>query len=192
MQEGAESLQQKEGLGGPLFQRLCPYAARDRGRAPTGSNAQARELLEALRADSLTKGPKVALRRRFSWLQGAQSFDARWHSVLIVILYTGMKLGVYKRYTSTPLWAGCDAKPSGLDDDDDDHDSDAADEPGEKATASAAKSAGSAATKKSEEPDPDTRAVKRGNEEVKQLRKKCKNTFLSWLGPFWRSPSCSL
>ena len=51
-----------------------------------------------------TKGPRVALRRWFSWLESAKWHHEVWHTRLLCILHAGLRLGSYKRLEDTPLW----------------------------------------------------------------------------------------
>eukprot|EP00974_Lingulodinium_polyedra_P132658 11222653-Lingulodinium_polyedra.AAC.1 len=52
------------------------------------------------------KGPRVALRRWFSWLPAAAFGDSTWHSRLLVLISLGVQLGLWEDWTKCPLWGG--------------------------------------------------------------------------------------
>lgn len=47
-----------------------------------------------------SKGPKVTLRRWFSWLQAIRKFMGSWHSMLLALCFAGLQTG---RFTKNDL-----------------------------------------------------------------------------------------
>ena len=113
---------QTSATGGWLFQELYASICRDTLQEPAGTPAHQRKVLEEF-ADSeafMRKGPRVALRRWFSWSQGATFHGRVWNSRLLSILYIGARLGVYKDKSAMPLWGGQGAAPPPAEDSEDD------------------------------------------------------------------------
>ena len=130
----------------------------------------------------LRKGKRTALKRWFSWLGAAQEFDRQWHTILLVILHIGMHIGIYRSAADTPLW--CDADdlgdlPSGADSDD----SEDAEAEVERAEANVVVQRAEATARRDTvtasrgDQSAEDKAMKLGDEHLKDLRKKCKNTL---------------
>ena len=105
--EAARGLCSRDKHGGELFQRLLPGMCKDKGVSTTlSAEGVFRDLVKS--PAFLTKGPRTAIRRWFSWMPAAQWFNRHWHSYLLVIIYIGIQLGVYRSHKDTPLWGGGD------------------------------------------------------------------------------------
>eukprot|EP00974_Lingulodinium_polyedra_P038738 3711106-Lingulodinium_polyedra.AAC.1 len=81
---------------------------RDLGRPAIGTEEHMRQVLEEVlggEAFSL-KGPRVTLKRWFSWVGACDFHDRSWHSRLLVILSIHMALGTATNYSELPLWGG--------------------------------------------------------------------------------------
>eukprot|EP00974_Lingulodinium_polyedra_P096274 9334309-Lingulodinium_polyedra.AAC.1 len=119
------------------------------------------------------KGPRVALRRWFSWVHAMQFHDRVWHTRLAALLSLGMRLGVYKHWSACPVWGGpaAEAKaPKG-----EKESKAAADLPAPAAVeAQARRGAGSS----TDGPSKDTKGqVSQNPESLEALRKRCTNTM---------------
>lgn len=124
----------------------------------------------------LLQGPRVALRRWFSWLHSATFNLQCWHARLLAIVYIGMRLGVYTSVWDCPFWStGGDLGQQPPEE--------ASDEEQQQALV-AAPAAVSAAASSSGDPmqaprmaENQEHGVKAGEEEIKDLRNKCRNTL---------------
>eukprot|EP00974_Lingulodinium_polyedra_P049075 4716786-Lingulodinium_polyedra.AAC.1 len=56
------------------------------------------------------KGDKVVLRRWFSWIPVCERHDRTWHSKLLVLIYVGIKAGIYRSWEEAPLWGSVGLK----------------------------------------------------------------------------------
>eukprot|EP00974_Lingulodinium_polyedra_P036000 3453898-Lingulodinium_polyedra.AAC.1 len=78
MAEAAMDLCARDSSSGLLFQALLPWILRDRGERPTGQKQQEVRVWEGLQEDKVftTKGPRVAFRPWFSWMQSVTGHDS--------------------------------------------------------------------------------------------------------------------
>ena len=119
--QGAESLIRHGGASGGLFSALYDNICADIGVAAAGTHKHKEEVIRFL-MDSRVLGKrheKVATRRWFSWLSAANSNLQAWHSRLLIILFVGIRQGLYKDYKDTPLWGGPTDTPRSAAADDD-------------------------------------------------------------------------
>ena len=182
--DGAAHMCHNGSIRSELFTRLWPAICRDSSMSPIQSDEQQQLWLSDLTsADAfLRKGKRTALKRWFSWLGAAQEFDRQWHTILLVILHIGMHTGIYRSAADTPLWGDTEDPgelPSGADSDDEE-DAEAGAERAEanvvvqRAEATARRDTVTASRGDQSTED---KAMKRGDEHLKDLRKKCKNTL---------------
>ena len=177
MQDAARDLLKRAPTGGRLFDFLYEAIARDRKETPTGTTHHKLQVLEDLLTSKgfESKGPRVALRRWFSWFQASSWHDACWHSRALCLLYLGIQAGIYKSLEQSPL--ANDASSRYVQAEESSDEEDAAEV---RAAASVPKAAASASHKAK---DPEgaelkDRQVKDGNQEVQALRKRCKQNTL--------------
>ena len=175
MLESAKDLAKKDKLGGPLFERLYAGMCEDKAERPTASPAHKRKMFEELLEAFFKKGPRVALKRWFSFFDGAEFLDGVWHSRLLCMLYIGIATKTYKHYSKTPLWAAPQAGQAVVGDSDDDEE-----EEKEKASAGSiapAAAAASVAAGEGEEQETEKKAVKQGDDSIQSLRRRCNNSL---------------
>ena len=180
LQEGAAHLLEHSPSGSKLTDALYAAMCNDRGEEPTGAAAHRKQVLrDNLRGKAFErKGPRVALKRWFSWLQAAAWHDECWHSRLLVILFLGMKSRVYKSAADTPYFGGAEGKFGGAAEQVESSDDETKDAKEAAKVPAAAKAASSKAPSHPEdEGAAEDRRVATGNVEVAALRKKCKNTL---------------
>ena len=92
----------------PLFSAMYKHICRDKGVAATGTADHQEEMLRRM-ADSEAwskRGPRVTLRRWFSWFAAFSFHDRVWHERLLVILAIGLQLGTYRNHKECPFWGG--------------------------------------------------------------------------------------
>ena len=89
----------------PLFLALYERICKDQGQEPSGDPQHALEiLLGVARAKCWkTKGPKVTLRRWFSWLPAFFHYDTLWHTLLLLLSVMGIRKGAYTRAKDLPF-----------------------------------------------------------------------------------------
>ena len=162
-------------MGAPCLANPTRRFAEIRGRALLARLRTIKEVLSQLLESKafLQKGPRVAMRRWFSWVDASVWHDQVWHSRLLAIIYMGLQSGVYKSPDACPLWGGETApRAEGSDSEDEKEKKEAG------SLAIVAASASKEASKKGEvEADPAAQTVKGGDEDLKTLRKKCKHTL---------------
>ena len=92
----------------PFFQSFFPHLMSDLNIQIDGIRAQQERFLADMRrsVDQEPKGPRVATRRWFSWMQAQSHHDRRWHQVLMAVTHIGMVLGTYKTCRDRPSWGG--------------------------------------------------------------------------------------
>ena len=172
LQEGAREYWSHASVADPLFLSVYENICRDRGEEPDDSAVHKLPLISELVDASLyqRKGPRVALRRWFSWVGAAMYHNSEWHLRLLTILSIGLKLGLYKSKEDMPWFrgAGTSTKPGA--------------EPAEPEAAQRqeAAQATQAASSISNQPAPaETKRAQmaKDDEEVRKLRQKCKNTM---------------
>ena len=126
------------------------------------------------------KGHRTTFRRFFSWYLAHNWHDQHWHSKLLLIIYIGMRLGVYKSTDSLPtivrkLGASM-AKADGAEEaGDEDEDEQGRPDLREAAAAVAAEEA--ARANESADDEVKEPVSKGGTDELKRLRAKCKNSL---------------
>jgi hypothetical protein len=130
----------------------------------------------ATEGEPLTRmGQHIANRRWFDWVQQAFEHEQMWHTRLLALIVIGQILGVYRDFQDVPLWGGATRKPG-------------SDEPSaewevveaEQEARDGARDAGAAVDeiqRKRQAVKEDKAAVKRGREELAELRKLCKNAM---------------
>ena len=179
MSESASDMVHRAGAQGELFRRLVADIVRYRGGTPTGTQEQEVEILQSFAASEgfSRKGPRVALRRWFSWFQSAQVNDRVWHSRLLSILHLGMVTKVYRHSSHTPLWRkGVGAATEPAEDSESDREA-AADRDQAARVAIAVPNSAAASSSGGIAGEPESRAVPQSNVDVDALRKKCRNTL---------------
>lgn len=70
-----------------------------------GSLDHQKFLFQELAGDDLfkAKGPRVAMRRWMSWLTSMRTFIGKWHTMLLVLTWIGLRSGFYSDAKSVPL-----------------------------------------------------------------------------------------
>jgi len=91
----------------PLFLALYERICKDQGQDPSGDPQHALEMLLGIAKAKCwkTKGPKVTLRRWFSWLPAFSHYDTLWHSLLLLLSVMGIRKGAYKKAKDLPFLA---------------------------------------------------------------------------------------
>ena len=91
----------------PLFTALYELICTDMDLTDADGSPEHRQMVfdmlfagEAYQA----KGEKAAMRRWLSWIQAADQFLPKWHSVLLNLICLGQTLRVYKYRKDVPLW----------------------------------------------------------------------------------------
>ena len=81
---------------------------RDLGENPVGASKHQAKIQEAVANSEAfsKKGPRVVLKRWFSWVYAGNFHDEVWHSRLLVIISLGIQLGIYKDHRDCPFWGG--------------------------------------------------------------------------------------
>lgn len=164
--EAGEEYLAKAGPQDPLLEQLYPAICADRGIEAVGTPEHKEALLEELLASSLfqRKGPRVALRRWFSWNLAATSHDRTWHLRLLTIMGLGIEVGEYTSKADLPIFP---TEPP--------------DAPAPTAHQVQAEAQTTPSTASSSTAAPAVQAkeaVQREDREVKDLRAKAKNTLL--------------
>ena len=163
--------------GSRLFDELYAGLCKDEGSTPYGGTADRLERLRHL-GDNVgfqKKGPRVALRRWFSWIQSVLFHDAVWHSRAIAILSMGIASGVYKAAWDSPLWSDGvvdRARPATGDGPQDDEE-----EQKEEAKGAVEEAKKVASKDPPADTEPADGQVKHSGHDVAGLRRKCRNTL---------------
>ena len=94
-----------EGPANPLWEALYPLVCKDRGEVPLGGTTHQGRVLQELHSSEAfqLKGPKLTLRRLFSWVECMQFHSTVWHSRLAAMLALGLRLGVFQSWQQAPL-----------------------------------------------------------------------------------------
>ena len=105
MVELAERIK-KRGAPGEVWNRLYGLIKADKQLEPATEPLKVLEEWEQVpEAKSLlVKGPRVALRRWFSWCQAASWFVSEWHTRLLALSWVGIATKAYKLKAVTPMW----------------------------------------------------------------------------------------
>ena len=92
----------------PLFSAMYPSICRDKGVENRGTAGHKEQMLEAMGSSEAwsRKGPRVTLRRWFSWFAAFSFHDRVWHERLLAILAIGLQLGTYRNFRECPFWGG--------------------------------------------------------------------------------------
>ena len=170
----------------PVFCARYPLICADLGIEPEGTPEHREYILRlVLSSDAWTvKGTRVSIRRWFGWFDAAAKYLPLWHSRLLILIFIGQALKVYKTHEDVPLLRnvrkpaqeteGPESDASAEDADDEELQGPAAGDV--RAAAKAAEGAAQAHKEFSE--DKGGVKEKLSGEQVKELRKTTKNTVL--------------
>ena len=175
LQEACQDFAKRTNCSSPLFEVLYSEIAAEQGLRATGSLAQKQKVLTALpKSRGLrTRGPRVAMRRWFSWIEAATWHSECWWSRVLILAYAGVRSGLFHSLDDCPLLQDGQVPTSAP--------PDASDEA--KAVASAAHTVASASASSAAAPPEataatsDERLVKGKTKEEQELRRECKNTM---------------
>ena len=167
----------------PLFKMLIADVARDKGMSlddfETHEEA-VEELFAAVRDGSCfrKKGIRTAFRRFFSWYHAHSWHDQHWHARLMMIIYIGLRQGVYTSISTLPtqtrsLQVAAKTADDAVDGDEDDA-GPMADLGEVDAAVAAEENIGAAVRGDQEVKEP---VSKGGYDELKRLRAKCQNSL---------------
>ena len=168
----------------PVFCALYPLICADLGLEPEGTPEHRENILRlVLSSDAWTvNGTRVSIRRWFGWFDAGSKYLPLWHSRLLILIFIGQALKVYKTHEDVPLWRnvrkpaqeteGPESDASAEDADDEELQGPAAGDV--RAAAKAAEGAAQAHKEFSE--DKGGVKEKPSGEQVKELRKTTKNT----------------
>ena len=122
------------------------------------------------------KGEKVTMRRWFSWIQAADQFLPKWHSVLLNLICLGQTLRVYKYRKDVPLWNNGTRRKPKAQEGEGDSGSDGDQPEGDAGDAAAAVDNPASAAKEHEEDHGPTKQQS-DEKQLKSLRAQSKNTL---------------
>ena len=162
----------------PLYSALYELMCQDLQIPPEGTANHKRIVFEMAFSGSTfkTKGTKVSLNRWFAWLEAAAFFVQTWHVKLMSMLCIGQSLGVFTSWRDFPLWSHLPGKPAQETKEEEDHAVSEAQAVEEAAAAAAAVADINESNQKAQEEKATVKDGLHGSEEIKQLRKSCRNT----------------
>ena len=162
----------RAGYTSPLFSALYELICKDQNITPSGTTQHRQMIFDSLMTgEAFTqKGPRVALKRWFSWIDSFKFADKCWHSRLLGLIMWGMCAGVYKDFTEVPLWRIEGDVRAPIPEDSDSEDNNERDQQQQ------ASAAVSAAEQQQLQADEKKEAVKKGSD-LQALRKSCKNSL---------------